>query len=145
MAELSTARFYAFRQKPGEDLKRGLLDFASKNKIKAGAIVTCAGSLKQLHLRFANQESGSRKKGHFEIVSLTGTFSDSTAHLHLAVSDRRGATLGGHLLDGNLIYTTAEIVICSLPRYRFDRLADPLTGYRELVVKKTTPSKKKKR
>ena len=136
---LSKLDSYAFRLKPNEDLKEGVISFAKKQQIKAGAIVTCVGSLTQFHLRFANQEKGEKQKGHFEIVSMTGTFSDSTSHLHIAVSDSTGKTTGGHLLDSNLIYTTAEIVIVDLKDLEFARETDETFGYKELFVK---PKKK---
>jgi predicted DNA-binding protein with PD1-like motif len=136
----SSARVYVFRLKPHEDLKRSLLQFAKENSIDAGIVLTCAGSLEQYHLRFANQENGTKLKGHFEIVSFTGTFSTSSAHLHLAVADSLGLTIGGHLLDENLIYTTAEIAIAALPDLTFDRVTDSVYGYKELFV---VPAKKK--
>jgi len=131
----SASKMYAFRLKPHEDLKKSVLQFARDHSIKAGAIVTCVGSLEQFHLRFANQKSGTKKSGHFEIVSCTGTFSDDgTAHLHVSVSDSTGNTIGGHLMDESLIYTTAEIVIAELSDLQFERVPDPTYGYPELRV-----------
>jgi len=133
---------YAFRIQPREDLKKAILSFAAKNSIKAGAIVTAVGSLEQYNIRFANRGEGTSKKGHFEIVSLVGTFSDSACHLHLSISDNRGKTIGGHLLDGNLIYTTAEIVLIKLTELEFRRYVDAEYGYRELVVIKNSKKKR---
>jgi predicted DNA-binding protein with PD1-like motif len=112
------------------------MDFAARNHIRAGVVVTCVGSLEQFNIRFANQSNGDTQKGHFEIVSLTGTFNESSMHLHLAVSDKTGKTIGGHLLENNLIYTTAEIAIAELNDLEFDRETDSTYGYKELVVKK---------
>jgi uncharacterized protein len=132
----SKATFFTIRLKPHQDLKKELMAFAAKEKIKAGCIVTCVGSLEQTNLRFANQPEGKTSKGHFEILSLTGTFSDTSTHLHLSVADSTGAAIGGHLLDGNLIYTTAEVVIGELTDLEFIRLKDSTYGYQELGVKK---------
>ncbi|HEY5826037.1 MAG TPA: PPC domain-containing DNA-binding protein [Cyclobacteriaceae bacterium] len=132
----SSSRFFALRLKPHEDLKQQLIAFAKDEKLKAASIVSGVGSLEQFHLRFANQENGVLKKGHFEIVSLTGTFSDTSSHLHLSVSDSAGQTTGGHLLDQNLIYTTAEIVIVELTDLEFKREADATYGYQELSIQK---------
>jgi uncharacterized protein len=126
----------AIRLKPHQDLKKELMAFAAKEKIKAGCIVTCVGSLEQINLRFANQSEGKSLKGHFEILSLVGTFSETSAHIHLSVADNTGVTIGGHLLDDNLIYTTAEIVIGELTDVEFKRETDSTYGYQELVVKK---------
>jgi predicted DNA-binding protein with PD1-like motif len=120
----SKVRAFAFRLTPKSDLKKSILSFAEKKKIKAGAIASCVGSLEQFHLRFANRKKGRVKKGFFEIVSMVGTFSNSSCHLHISVTDRLGKTVGGHLLDGNLIYTTAEVVVLDLADLRFDRKPD---------------------
>ena len=125
----------ALRLKPGQDLKNELMQWARTEKVKAGCVVTCVGSLQEVNLRFANQPEGTVLKGKYEIVSLVGTFSDESAHLHLSVSDTTGATTGGHLLDGNLIYTTAELVIGLLPDVEFARETDPTYGYKELMIK----------
>lgn len=133
----SPSKVHVIRLKPHEDLKISLQKFAVENRIKAGVIVTCVGSLEQYNMRFANQKVGSSRKGHFEIVSLTGTLSESGAHLHISVSDPAGVTTGGHLLDGNLIFTTAEIAIAELTDLVFDRVLDPASGYPELTIRKT--------
>jgi predicted DNA-binding protein with PD1-like motif len=135
----ATPKIYVFRLKPHEDLKRSILRFAKDHDVRAGIMVTCVGSLEQVNLRYANQEQGVKKNGHFEIVSLTGTLSASGAHLHLAVADSTGVTTGGHLLDDNLVYTTAEIAIAELPELNFERTPDPTYGYQELLV---SPRKK---
>jgi predicted DNA-binding protein with PD1-like motif len=139
----SSVQFFTLRLKPHEDLKSELISFAKKNELKAACIVTCVGSLEQFHLRYANQEKGEIRNGHFEIVSLTGTFSDSSSHLHLSVSDSTGTTLGGHLLENNLIYTTAEIVIAEQTEFQFVREPDATYGYNELVVRPKKQKKKK--
>jgi uncharacterized protein len=137
----STSRLTAIRLAPHTDLKEGLLSFAKKAKLKSGFIATCVGSLEQVNLRFANQETGTLLKGHYEIISLVGTFSDTAAHLHLSVADSTGKTFGGHLLDESLIYTTAEIVIGELSDLEFDRTTDSTYGYKELLVKKRNVKK----
>ena len=130
----SDVRTYAFRLKPKDDLKKSILAFAEENKIKAGSIATCVGSLEQFHIRFANQKDGELGKGFFEIVSLTGTFSNTSCHLHISISNNAGITLGGHLLDDNIIYTTAEIVVLELIDLNFKRELDSTYGFNELVV-----------
>jgi uncharacterized protein len=132
----STSTIHVFRLKPHEDLRQSIMDFATKHHIRAGVVVTCVGSLEQFSIRFANQTKGQTQKGHFEIVSLTGTFNESSLHLHLSVSDETGKTIGGHLLENNLIYTTAEIAIAELSELEFDRESDSAYGYKELVIRK---------
>jgi uncharacterized protein len=129
-------QFFVLRLKPHEDLKKSIQQFATAHRIKAGAIVTCVGSVEQYHLRFANQAIGSRATGHFEILSLSGTFSDASMHLHLALADSTGKSVGGHLLDETLVYTTAEIVLVEMRDLEFQREADSTYGYPELVIRK---------
>ncbi|WP_138503111.1 PPC domain-containing DNA-binding protein [Spirosoma lacussanchae] len=127
---------YSFRLRPGQDLKKELEKVVQQQRIGAGAILTCVGSLTDVTLRLANQEGPSTWHGHFEIVSLVGTLSANGSHIHLSVSDSTGRTLGGHLLDGCTIYTTAELLIGVMPEITYTREPDPAFGYRELVVRK---------
>ena len=132
----SSVQAYALRLKPGDDLRQQLLAFVAAHHIEAGAVLTCVGSLVDVSLRLANQEEATHHHGHFEIVSLVGTLSaNGGGHLHLAVADSTGRTLGGHLLDGCRVYTTAELVLGALPALQFQREKDPTYGYNELVVK----------
>ncbi|MGI4873287.1 MAG: PPC domain-containing DNA-binding protein [Janthinobacterium lividum] len=135
-APASSLHAYALRLRPGADLRQEILAFVAAQHLEAGAVLTCVGSLTDVSLRLANQENATHYRGHFEIVSLVGTVSASGgAHLHLSVADSTGRTLGGHLLDGCRVYTTAEIVLGALPGLVFTRETDPTFGYKELVIK----------
>ena len=127
---------YSVRLKPGQDLKEELDAIVQQERIGAGAILTCVGSLTDVTLRLANQEGPTVWKGHYEIVSLVGTLSTTGSHIHLSVSDSTGRTIGGHLLPGCKIYTTAELIIGVMPELTFTRETDPTFGYRELVIRK---------
>ena len=133
-AQPSGPRTYALRLQPGQDLKMELQSFTRAKGLQAAWIATCVGSLQNLRLRLANRSEVSQFDGYFEIVSLTGTLSQDGLHLHLSASDESGNTHGGHLVEGNLIYTTAEIVIQEAPELRFQRLPDPATGSSELQI-----------
>ncbi|MBC6606363.1 DNA-binding protein [Hymenobacter sp. BT188] len=130
----SPMRTYALRLAPGQDLRQQLQVFAQANQIKAATIVTGVGSLTTVKLRLANQPGPTEYKGHFEVVSLVGTLSINGSHLHLAVADSTGRTIGGHLVDGNLVYTTMELVVGVLEELDFRRETDPVSTYQELVV-----------
>lgn len=125
----------AFRLKPGQDLKLAIDSIVKEEKINAGWIVTCVGSLTNYNIRFANRPNGSIDSGHFEIVSLVGTLSTEGSHLHISISDSSGKTIGGHLLDGCKIYTTAEIVIAKSDEMHFIREEDGTTPWKELQIK----------
>ncbi|MCG5061117.1 MAG: DNA-binding protein [Limnoraphis sp. WC205] len=122
------------RLKPNQDLKLSLQEIAATDQIQAGFILTAVGSLKQATVRFAGQEESECLRGRFEIVSLVGTLSIEGIHLHIALADAHGKTIGGHLQTGCIIYTTAEIVIGTVPGYIFKRTPDPETGYLELKI-----------
>jgi uncharacterized protein len=123
---------YALRLHPGQDLKQSLDAFAAENDILAGIVFTCVGSLRQAFLRLANQPHATRYDSAFEIVSLVGTLGPDGSHLHISISDPAGQTFGGHLMEGSLIYTTAEIVLGDLDELVFRRPVDPQTTYDEL-------------
>jgi len=77
-----------------------------------------------------------------EIVSVTGTLSDTSMHVHLAVSDSTGKTTGGHLVPGCKVFTTIELVILDLSdQWSFDRKTDEQTTYLELDPRPTARNK----
>jgi predicted DNA-binding protein with PD1-like motif len=121
------------RLKPGDDLHSALKRIASQNKVKAGVIISAVGSLKEAALRFAGANEGTKIAGPLEVVSVTGTISDESMHVHLSVSDSAGKTTGGHLLHGCKVFTTIELVILDLSdEWTFDRTVDEQTKYLEL-------------
>jgi uncharacterized protein len=132
---MPTVTPHAFRLKPGQDLKQEIQKLVTEKQIKAGWISTCVGSLTNYNIRFANQPEGNTGSGHFEMVSLTGTVSINGSHLHLSISDSTGKTIGGHLMDGCIVYTTAEIVVLSSDDFEFKREKDGSTEWEELQVK----------
>ncbi len=125
---------YTFRLLPGQDLNKSINDFVYNQRISAGCILTCVGSLTQAVIRYANKPEATLVEGHFEIVSLVGTVAAGGSHLHLSISDGHGKMLGGHLMDGCLVYTTAEIVLASFPELVYRREMCEKSGYPELVV-----------
>jgi len=127
-------KVFAIRLKPNTDLRESLKIFINSNNIKAGFILTAVGSLKQAKIRFADQTTSKVFNDKFEIVSLVGTLSTSGIHLHIAISDRDGKTIGGHLNDGCIIYTTSEIVIGESENFTFIRTTDEQTGFKELEI-----------
>lgn len=127
-------KIYALRLKSNQDLRQNLKNFALTNQIQAGFILTAIGSLKQAVIRFADQPTGTIVQDKFEIVGLNGTVACSGVHLHIVVSDQTGKTLGGHLEDGCLIYTTAELILGEIEGLTFLRTVDQETGYQELEI-----------
>lgn len=127
-------KVFALRLKPNQDLKESLRNFVVEHDIKAGFVLTAIGSLKQATLRFANQNISTVLTDKFEIISLNGTLATEGIHLHISIADQSGKTLGGHLDNGCIIYTTAEIVIGTSNEFNFIRTIDQQTGYKELEI-----------
>lgn len=133
---LAEVKIHALRLKPGQDVRKEIEAFIVKEKISAGSILSSVGSLTDVTLRFANKEKTNSFKGHFEVVALSGTIGLAGSHLHMAVSDGEGKTIGGHLTEGNKVYTTLELIIGIYPNMTFLRSKDSATGFNELEVKK---------
>lgn len=127
---------HPLRLKPGQDVKLEIQRYVDEHGIEAGFVASCAGSLTEYALRFANRTDATTGSGHFEIVSLSGTVSRHGSHLHLAVANETGRTIGGHLMDHNLVYTTAEIVLVESRDHVFTRAEDGTTPWKELQVRR---------
>ena len=136
-------KVFALRLRPGQDLRKEIERFTKERRIKAGFIITTVGSLEKATLRLADQNNPSTFEGKFEIVSLVGTLSQDGVHLHISLSDSAGRTIGGHLVEGCQIYTTAEIVIGEANGIVFTRETDKLTGYKELKIRRNRRSRKR--
>ena len=127
---------YTFRLKPGHDLFNAIDEYVQAHRIEAGCVISGVGSLTHATLRLANRAFYTEYDGYFEIVSITGLVSVNGSHLHISISDGDGATIGGHLVPGCQIYTTAEIVILAFPNEIHRREFAEDSGYDELAVYK---------
>ncbi len=134
--EGSRLAVHALRLGPGTDLKKELAAFAKARDLEAAAVLSVVGSLSFLRLRFAGKSEPMELAGNYEIVALGGTIArGGSAHLHLAASDAEGRMIGGHLLEGCRVRTTAEIVLGEALDLAFTRAPDAITGYMELVIR----------
>ena len=129
----------ALRLTPGQDLKKELENYIKAHKVQAASVISAVGSLKTATIRFANKESFSQLKGPLEVVSLSGTLGIAGTHLHIAVADGEGKTTGGHLVEGNPVFTTMEVVLGIYPGLSFQRTLDPVSTFKELDIQKAAP------
>ena len=131
-------RVHACRLTPGTDLKAELERITEAHALRAGCILSCVGSLSRARLRMPGAIGDAGVFRTFvepmEIVSLTGTLCPEGLHVHISLSRHDGSCIGGHLVQGCIVNTTAELVIGDLPRVEFRRLLDSATGYAELTV-----------
>ena len=138
-------RAHAVRLTPGADLKAELERLTRALGLRAGCILACAGSLSAARLRMPGAAGAPDAflslEEPTEIVSLTGTLSPEGLHVHVALSRRDGACVGGHLVRGCVVHTTAELVIGELPDVVFRRVPDAATGYAELSVEARDPQR----
>ena len=126
-------RFLALRLRPGDDLRAGLERAFAAAPERAGFVAASVGSLSRLVLRHAGRDGPTPLEGCFELVGLSGTLSVDGPHLHVLASDPDGRVVGGHLLPGCTVRTTAEIVIGLARGVRFTRPTDAGTGHAELA------------
>lgn len=128
-------KIHALRLRPGQDLRLELERFIKLNNIHSGIILTCVGSLVKATLRMADESTTKTFTNKYEIVSLVGTIAGLDVHLHIALSDEQGQTIGGHLKEGCVVRTTAEVVIGEIDEFKLTREFDKETGFDELKVK----------
>jgi uncharacterized protein len=120
---------------PGDDLKLALDRLVYEKNWRAATVVSGLGSLTRAMIRFAGKPEATRIEGPLELISMSGTLASfGGSHLHVSVSDSAGKMLGGHLKEGCIIRTTAEIVIGVLEGYAFHREHDLRTDSPELVI-----------
>ncbi len=131
-------RVRAFRLAPGADLREELRRIGARHDLRAGVILSCVGSLSAARLRMPGVKGEAEVLQAYaepmEIVSLVGTLSPDGIHVHIGLSRRDGACVGGHLVSGCIVHTTAELVIGEAEALEFRRRPDPATGFAELTV-----------
>ena len=130
----STIRQVSQRLGPQEDLRKAIGAMVVEHEIRAGVVVSAVGSLGTAVLRMAGGAEVQSWDEDFEIVSITGTVGIEGSHIHIALSGANGGVIGGHLKDGCIVRTTAEVVLLAFDDVQYRRIADPDTDYDELRV-----------
>jgi predicted DNA-binding protein with PD1-like motif len=136
MALAEEIQIQVLRLKPGQDVKVEIDAYVKAHALHAASVISAVGSLNEANIRFANKDKSTVIKGPLEVVSLSGTLGLDGDHLHIAVSDGAGKTTGGHLVEGNKVFTTMELVIGVYPSLIFKRTLDSASGYKELDIQK---------
>jgi uncharacterized protein len=128
-------QIYVKRLMPDQDIKVELNSFLDENQISSAAIISAVGSVKEYALRVSDGSTVIRGSENREIVSLSGILTKDGIHVHVSLSGLDGLVIGGHLMEGCLVHTTLELVFISI-EIDLTRKYDPITGYKELVLKK---------
>lgn len=130
----SCMRTRCIRLTRGMDIYESLKRLANEEDISAACVLSMVGCVSRARLRCAGGDRFYELSGPLEIVSCTGTVSRERVHVHVAFSDRALRTMGGHLKEGCIVDTTAEIVLLLMEDTRFLSVFDPETGYNELKI-----------
>ncbi|MFH1873951.1 MAG: PPC domain-containing DNA-binding protein [Pseudomonadota bacterium] len=102
------------RCEPGEDLLAALTEFVQKKQISSASFQVI-GAVKRAKLGIF--EHGKYEyiehEGALEIAAGLGNVSlkedKPFIHCHLVLTDHKGTTLGGHLMEGCIVEPTAEV------------------------------------
>ncbi len=127
-------RAFVGRIEPGGDLVTEIERLCAEHSILA-AQVTVIGAVRRA--RYAYYEQHDRRYleletgSHHEITGFVGNISERDGrpflHAHATFSDRKGATVGGHLLKGIEVFA-AEVMIRELAGVALIRQHDQETG-----------------
>lgn len=131
-------RMVATRLREGQDLKQMVERLVTVMHFSAVTVISGVGSLQGATLRMAGASAESQDirqlEGPFEIVSLIGNLGQGRTHLHIALSDRDGRVIGGHVKEGCIVHTTVELVLAVEDALVFSEAPDPQTGFGELHI-----------
>ena len=117
----------------GQEVMKGLLAFARKNKLVAGHL-TGIGAISDSVIGYFDPEQKVylriHEKGQHEVLSLTGNLAlydnEPFYHVHVALGLRDGSARGGHLFEATVL-PTVELVLTTYPK-PVRRKVDPETN-----------------
>jgi predicted DNA-binding protein with PD1-like motif len=118
----------------GDELARGLSDFATDEKLSAASF-KAVGGLSSVRLGWFNWESKKYEASvtldeQLELLSLIGDVAlkdgKPVVHAHAVVGKKDGSAHGGHLLEAH-IRPTCEIVLTESPVH-LQKFVDPESG-----------------
>jgi predicted DNA-binding protein with PD1-like motif len=122
------------RLRKGEDLVAELTRVCRENNITRGSIQVI-GAMERACLGYYHQDTRKYENhtidSHVEILAGLGNVStldgEIFVHLHLTLGDAQCRSMGGHAMEGNIIFA-AEAVITQIPGDALNRVYDEPTG-----------------
>jgi len=129
---------HVFRLHRGDDLLLSIRGYACEYHLSAAVALSCVGCVSRATVRDAGGVRLRCLDEPLEILSVHGTVSAERVHLHIALSREDLSVIGGHLVEGCIVNTTAEVVLLELEGLRFGSVYDPRTGYSELSIEGTS-------
>jgi predicted DNA-binding protein with PD1-like motif len=134
---------------PGSDVIEGIEEACRKLGLRAGAIISCIGSLQRASVMIAvplNNKIGAGYsepillEGPLELLSGQGTIGQGeqgeiSVHMHAVMSDREGHLHGGHMVKGkNPVLITCEILLAEIQGIQIRRGFDPDTDMKLFLL-----------
>ena len=95
---------------PGSDLRLSLEDLARREGID-GFVLGVVGNLTRAAFQCPGQSEPTVLEGDLEVITLNGTLSPDSVHLHLSLSDGACQVWGGHLEPGTIVQKGADLLI----------------------------------
>ena len=95
---------------PGSDLRLSLEDLARREGID-GFVLGGVGNLTRAAFQCPGQSEPTVLEGDLEVITLNGTLSPDSVHLHLSLSDGACQVWGGHLEPGTIVQKGADVLI----------------------------------
>lgn len=139
LAQGGLKRVVAIRMAPGEDVLEGLKRACEETGIKHGMILGGIGSLDGAQffdpIPIPEKKAGYgygealRLEGPIELVSLSGMICEGEDgqvmfHVHASLSGQDGSAYGGHLIDGNKVLLTVDVILGEIEGIRMGRRFD---------------------
>jgi len=132
-------RLIAARMSPGEDVLLGLEKICKDYNIKDGLILKGIGSLRKVKF-FDPVVLPDKKAGYgysdpicmdgpIELLSLSGMICHDDQgkillHVHYCLADKDGNGFGGHVIEGNEVLLTTDVVIAEIEGIEMGRAYD---------------------
>ena len=95
---------------PGSDLRLSLEELAQRDGI-SGFVLGVVGNLTKASFQCPGQAEPTVLEGDLEVITLNGTFSPESVHLHLSLSDGACQVWGGHLEPGTIVQKGVDLLI----------------------------------
>ena len=95
---------------PGSDLRLSLEDLARREGIH-GFVIGVVGNLTRAAFQCPGQSEPTVLEGDLEVITLNGTLSPDSVHLHLSLSDGACQVWGGHLEPGTIVQKGADVLV----------------------------------
>jgi len=127
------------RLDPGELFLESIQRAIEQEQIRAGVVISGIGSLSICRIHVVNAgyppdlltrvQKYFEYKGSIEVLAVQGIIANGEPHLHITVADEEQNVHGGHVEEGCVVLTMAEIAIIranALPAKREIRYAEKL-------------------